>query len=218
MNGQLTIDERLRALRTLMERAVIYRAVSVRCALVAGFLSVISAAIIYLNDEGRIALGRTVRSRDFVTIWIDVLFVSIVTAIFFLWSEARRSGRAFFSTELKIVLGQIAPYLLIPAAFTAWFFSTGYLGAQELNLVVVWMAFYGLTLLSMLIFAPRPIVLLGWAFLLTSLAVPVALDAIEHYFSFNVPNVLMGLTFGVYHLIYAALNWRRRGGCLSHLQ
>jgi hypothetical protein len=210
MNGQSPVEERLRTIRALVERAPIYRAIGARCALVAGSLSILSAAIVYLNDEGRINLGRTIRSRDFATIWIDVILVSIVTTILFLWSEARRSGRPFFSAELHLALNQIGPCLLFPAAFTAWFLGTGYLGAQELNLVVVWIAFYGLTLLSVSIFAPRSLVLLGWAFLLTSLAVPVALNAVETYFSFNVPNVLMGMTFGIYHLIYAALNWSRK--------
>ena len=209
MNGQSPVEERLRIIRALLERAPVYRAVAARCALVAGSLSILSAAIIYLNDEGSINLGRTIRSRGFATIWIDVILISIVTTIFFFWSEARRSGRPFFSAELQLVLNQIAPCLIIPAAFTAWFLGTGYLGAQELNLVVVWISFYGLTLLSVSIFAPRSLALLGWAFLLTSLAVPVTINAIETYFSFNVPNVLMGMTFGLYHLIYAALNWTR---------
>lgn len=210
MNGQSPVEERLRTIRTLAEGAPLYRAITARGALVAGSLSILSAAIVYLNDEGRINLGRTIRARDFATIWIDVMVVSIVTVIFFLWSEARRNGRPFFSGELQLVLNQIAPCLLIPAAFTAWFLGTGYLGAQELNLVVVWIAFYGLTLLSLSIFAARSLVLLGWAFLLTSLAVPVTINTIETYFSFNVPNVLMGLTFGIYHLIYATLNWPRK--------
>jgi hypothetical protein len=203
-------EKRLQAVGALMDRAAVYRGISAKSGLVAGLLSLGSATVIYLNGEGHIDLGRRIHGRDFAEIWIGVLVASIVATVFFLRPEARRNGRSFFSTELQLVLNHIVPYLLVPAVFTAWFFGTGYLGGQELNLVVVWIAFYGLILLSMSFFAPRSIVLLGWTFLLTSIAVPLVRDAMEDRFSFDIPNFLMGLTFGFYHLVYAAFNWPRK--------
>src|SRR5205807_1077432 len=100
----------------------------------------------------------------------------------------------------------IAPNLLIPLAFTIWFLQTGYLGAQELQLVTVWVAFYGLALLSTSLFAPRSLSLLGWAFLLTALATPVLGDRIDQLTD-DVPDTIMALTFGFYHLIYAIATW-----------
>ena len=49
--------------------------------------------------------------------------------------------------------------------------------------------------------------LLGWTFLLTGISTPVLADKIDNLTG-NVPVTLMGVTFGVYHIIYAALNWR----------
>ena len=77
------------------------------------------------------------------------------------------------------MLINVAPLLLIPAAFTGWFFATGYLGGTELDLVVVWISFYGLMLLSAGLIAPRAIILLGWAFLLSALAVPLVQDKLD---------------------------------------
>jgi hypothetical protein len=51
--------------------------------------------------------------------------------------------------------------------------------------------------------------MLGWAFLLTALATPVLGDKIDDLTD-DVPDTIMGLTFGVYHLIYALATWRRR--------
>jgi hypothetical protein len=104
----------------------------------------------------------------------------------------------------------VLPYFLIPAAFTSWYYSTGYLGARELELIAVWIASYGLALLSTSPFAPSALSRLGWAFLFTIVAVPAVMNVIDFNFSFDLPNVLMGLTFGLYHLIYAACTWRRR--------
>jgi hypothetical protein len=210
MDGDDSVDRRARALRALIERAEIYRVVFARAALTTGILSVLVAIAIHVNDETKFNIGRAIRAREFATIWIVTLCVSLVALLFFLAREARRNGRPFFSAELKLALNHLKPFPIIPAAFTGWFFTTGYLGAQELDLVVVWIAFYGLMLLSTSLFAAPGVVGLGWAFLLTSLSVPIVTNIIEAYFSVDVPNVLMALTFGGYHLIYAALNWRRK--------
>ena len=103
----------------------------------------------------------------------------------------------------------ITPNLLIPAAFTLWFFQTGYLGARELDLVAVWVAFYGLALLATSLFAPRSLALLGWAFLISSLSIPLLVNVIDNLTD-DVPDTVMGVTFGLYHLVYAVAAWPRR--------
>jgi hypothetical protein len=142
MDERASAQENLRVIRQLMERATVYRAVAAPTALVAGILSLLAAGSVYFNNEVRLVLGRTVRPREFAVLWIVVLILAAVANAFFLWREAQRDGRPFFSSGMKLALRAIAPNLLIPAAFTLWFFETGYLGAQELELVAVWVAFY----------------------------------------------------------------------------
>jgi hypothetical protein len=202
-------EEDLRIIRSLMERATVYRAISAPSAVVAGFFSLLAAGGIYWNNQYNTASGTIIGGRQFVLIWIAVLAVALAANIFFIWREARNNGRPFVSSGMKLALKAIGPYLLIPTAFTAWFFSTGYLGGTELKLVVVWVLFYGLALLSTSLFAPRSLVLLGWAFLLTGVAVPIMVEASENFFS-NLPLWIMAVTFGLYHLIYAACTWPRK--------
>jgi hypothetical protein len=202
-------EEDLQVIRTLMERATIYRAISAPTALVASILSLLSTVIVYLNNDVKLIFGRPVGPREFALIWIDVLLLVLVTNAFFVWREAREDGRPFISAGMKLAIRAVAPTLLLPTAFTVWFFKRGYLGGQELELVVVWVAFYGLALLSTALFAPRSLVLLGWAFLLTGLAVPVLINVLEELPG-DVPTIVMGLTFGLYHLVYAACTWTRR--------
>jgi hypothetical protein len=202
MNEQATAEEHLKVIRQLMERATVYRAVSAPSALVAGILSILAAGGVYYNNEIRQVIGRAVRPREFAMLWLVVLILAGLANAFFLWREARNTGRPFVSAGMKLALRAIAPTLLIPAAYTLWFYETGYLGAQELELVVVWVAFYGLALLSTGLFAPRSLAVLGWAFLLTALSVPVLGNVIDRLTD-DVPDSVMGLTFGLYHLIYA---------------
>src|SRR5206468_10420138 len=117
-------------------------------------------------------------------------------------------GRPFISSGMKLSLRAIAPNLLIPAAVSLWFLVSGYKGAAEQELVIVWIAFYGLALLSTALFAPRSLVCLGWAFLLTALALPALRNVIGDLPG-SLPNMAMGTTFGVYHLIYAVCAWPR---------
>ena len=209
MNDNSTAEQNLGAIRGLIERSQIYRAVSARTALIGGVLSILTAGAIYVNDEVTRILDRPVRPRELAFAWLGVLFLTVIVSVLFLWRAARDSDGVVNSRRMKLALRTIAPYLLIPAAFTGWFLTTGYLGAAELDLVVVWIAFYGLMLLSTALFAPRSLALLGWAFLLTSLSVPVFSNIIDNRVG-DVPTVLMGVTFGLYHLIYAALNWPRK--------
>ena len=202
-------EEDLRVIRSLMERATVYRAISSPAALVAGFLSIFAAAAIYLNDQTRLGINRPVQGRVFAAIWLTVLVIAVAANAFFIWREAKKDGRPFISSGMKLSLRAIVPNLLIPAAVTVWFLVSGYKGAAEQELVVVWIAFYGLALLCTGLFAPRSLVCLGWAFLLTALALPALRNAVGDLPA-NLPNIAMGITFGLYHLIYAFCAWPRK--------
>lgn len=199
-NERSKAEEDLRVIRSLMERATVYRAISAPAALVAGLLSIFAAGAIY---------RRPVHGRVFANVWLIVLALAVVTNALFIWREARNDGRPFISSGMKLALRAIAPNLLIPAAVTVWFFTTGYKGAAEQELVVPWIAFYGLALLSTGLFAPRSLVYLGCAFLLSALAIPAIRNVIGDLPA-NLPNVAMGITFGLYHLIYAVCAWPRK--------
>jgi len=204
MSNQSTPERNLPEIRSLIERNDIYRGVFSRVAWISGALSILTASAIYVNDEVEHFLDRPVRPREFAFAWLDVLILSVIATAWFLYRAGRGHADGLGFSRLKFVVRTLAPFGLIPAAFTVWFFGTGYLGATELELVAVWIAFYGLTLLSTAFFAPRSIITLGWAFLITGLSVPALADRINYWVD-SVPTVLMGLSFGIFHLIFAAL-------------
>ncbi len=74
----------------------------------------------------------------------------------------------------------------------------------------LWVLLYGISLLAASHFAPRSICWLGRAFFVAGTAVLLALR-----FGWNVQNeslaahLIMGATFGVFHLVYAACSWPR---------
>ena len=189
-----------------MERVATYRAISAPTALVGGLLSIFSAVFIARSD---VLLGSAIRSRDFALIWIVVLGLTMIANALFVGREARKSGRPFISSGMKLALRAIVPTLIPPAVLTVWFLKIGYLGGVDLELVAVWIMFYGLALLATALFAPPSLATLGWAFLLTGLSVPVVAKAVESL-STDIPDFFMGITFGFYHLIYAVFTWPRK--------
>lgn len=210
MPNQSNAEENLLVIRSLMERATVYRAISAPTALVGGLLSMVASTVIFLNNATEHGIGDRITSREFTMIWLGVLAITMMFNAIFIHREAVRTGRPFISPAMKMALRSIAPCLVIPLMVTIWFFKAGYLGNQEQFLVVVWTSFYGLALLSTSVFAPRSLSVLGWAFLLTGISIPVIDNLLDTDFSAETPNLLMGIMFGLYHMIYAACTWPRK--------
>lgn len=202
-------EDHLRVIRSLMERATIYRAISAPTALAGGLLALATSAAIWWSDQGHAPDAPGFDARLFTDIWLVILAVVLAVNAFFVRREARRDGRIFLSSGARLALRAVAPCLILPAATTIWFFKNAEPIDKEI-LVGVWIIFYGLSLLATTLFAPRSLVVLGWAFLVSGviylfwpksfLADPRGL----------LPNLVMGFTFGLYHLVYAICVWPRR--------
>src|SRR5438105_162270 len=119
-------EEDLRVIRTLMERATIYRAISAPTALAGGILAVALTAIIWVRELHWAARApevmRHISTRGFASLWLAALAIVIPLNTFFVWRRAQRDGRPFFSPSMKLALRSILPCLLLPAATTIWFF------------------------------------------------------------------------------------------------
>jgi hypothetical protein len=191
-------EEHLRVIRSLMERATIYRAIAAPSALIGGALAVIVGGALYVATS-RVVLSPVVES----CIWLVVFVLTAAANTFFLWRDARRRGDVFVSAGMKVALKAILPSLLVATILT----GAGLEASDVLSLI--WCICYGLALLSTAHFAPRSMARLGWAFLMTGLAATVLV--LDKRFAINA-EAFMAVTFGLFHLIYAACTWPRRAG------
>lgn len=214
MNEQQRAEEHLRVIRTLMERATVYRAISAPTALVGGLLATMASALLmFLKPQEE---GGHVSGKLFFLVWISVLFVTVLANSWFVYRAARQRREPAVSPSMKLALRALLPAMLSACVITlpACLSDQG-----DVLVTLIWMLFYGMALLATAHFSPKSLVRLGWAFLLTALAVylsllslpalgaPSALPDVE-----NFAPLLMGATFGLYHLIYAACAWPRRAG------
>ncbi len=201
-------EEHLRVIRSLMEKATIYRAISAPTALVAGILASAGAAV--LRGIYHPAGSDTEFATAFLLTWGAVLLLTMLANTFFLWRGSKLRGERFLSSGMKLALGAMLPGMLNGLFFTLAFYK----GSNGCWLPPIWMLCYAVALLATKHFAPRSIMILGWAFLIAGM--------VSFYFlffwscSFGVSyflsgsNAMMGLTFGLFHLIYAACTWPRK--------
>ena len=205
MDERARAEDHLRAIRSLMERATIYRAISAPSALVGGLLSLLLAISL---------MFRPVQQEQVVILcWLVVLLLTAAVNVYFLWRGARDRDEPFASRGMREALRALIPSFLVAGVLTALCLA----GRGFDNLPVIWSVCYGLALLATSHFAPPSIIRLGTLFLLTGLAMavaesiapaviyklPMAVRHQEHWGSFY-----MALTFGLYHIAYAALTWR----------
>ena len=209
MSERSRAEEHLRVIRSLMERATMYRAISAPTALIGGLLAFITPAIIWWVERARSAGASGIDGRLFAEIWLAVLTVVLAINTFFVRQGALHDGRVLLSSGARLALRAIAPCLILPAATTVWFFKNAAPIDREI-LVAVWIAFYGLSLLATALFAPRSLVFLGWAFLLSGLVLIFWPKSLGDDPRGLYPNLAMGATFGLYHLVYAVCVWPSR--------
>lgn len=194
-------EENLRTIRSLMERSTIYRAISAPTALVGGLASIAACSYLLLRFGAVPPDGGTYEDCFTVT-WLCVLVLTIVANTWFIWRGAKERSEPFISAGMKLALISLLPSMLCGGYFTLFL-------APDVQLCGIWMICYGVGLLSTSHFAPRSITFLGWVFLISGFctwypmfwAGPAMLAC---------TNLLMGATFGLYHLIYAACTWPRK--------
>src|SRR5215204_2410488 len=92
-------EEHLRVIRSLMERATIYRAISAPTALVGGLTSVLVGALLhfYFDIDGPAwaTASKTFKEAVFFGSWGAVLLATGAANVVFLAQEARRRGGSF---------------------------------------------------------------------------------------------------------------------------
>jgi hypothetical protein len=223
MNEQERAEEHLRTIRRLMERATIYRAISAPTALVGGLLSLVASYLTFVcsipsSVDYWDLFGFSIRKNGyfFFCLWLLVLLLTAGTNTLFIVLGARKRNEPVFSASMKAALVALAPALILGAAITCCSAGSAFDSSLYFYLGIIWTACYGLGLLATSHFAPRSLTLLGWAFLLSSIIGTVYLSLGGDNDDFGDRSALpcaafMALTFGLFHLIYAACAWPRKG-------
>ncbi len=195
---QQAAHEQLRVIRSLMERATIYRSISSLTAFVGGALSVIVHLLIRSASP--------VSPAYFLGLWSIVLACTILASIVSLFLGSVKRQEPFFSSGQRLALISLAPSALFAVTVTfAFYFSPNFY-----FVVPIWITIYGIAILSTQHFAPPSLIILGWSFLIAGIFILItsALNLLPlPADSALASSLLMALTFGLFHLVYALADW-----------
>ncbi|MEM7385810.1 MAG: hypothetical protein AAF514_12770 [Verrucomicrobiota bacterium] len=191
--------ENLRVIRSLMEKATVYRAISGPAAFLGGVLALV------LGGLGWTLAERPQSNGVFVISWVAALLVLSLINTFLLWRTANDRNEVLVSSGMKMALKAIVPPLLAGGVIGI----TWALGPEGnvVRCAAAWVLFYGLALLATSGFSPRSINWLGVAFTLTGMSLLagacLAAEDLAPWLPIQVASLFMALTFGLFHLTYA---------------
>lgn len=186
--------EQLRVIRTMMERATIFRALSGETALIGGAAALAAAWL----SEGK-------HGWSWAGWW---MFGAAMVLTFNVWQLFRASSarsKPFWNAGLKLAIRGAIPSIAA-GGFLGLLFVRG---NQEPAAACLWALHYGLALLALREFAPRSMAWLGWAFVIFGVAGLAGVSGVAKGIA-SFPYItngsrLMAIAFGGFHLIYGAV-------------
>ena len=185
MNEQERAAQNLEVIRSMMERATVYRMISGPTALFAGVLALLVAWF-----------ESSFYAKTWLSIWYGVALSIMIFNTILVLLKAKREETTVFSPGLMMGLRAIIPPLLIGFFIGAFAPTRSY---DAVLLSWIWMLCYGVALMSTVNFAPRSIWVLGSMFLVSGLYCfyrwPTGTNDLDD-------SLLMAITFGGYHLLY----------------
>ncbi|MBL9132977.1 MAG: hypothetical protein JNG86_17340 [Verrucomicrobiaceae bacterium] len=195
--------EHLRVIRSLMEKAHIYRAVSAPAALLGGVLALgatIWPVVHAAQTHGDAAFSNT----TFLLVWHGILAACTVLNVALLAREAARRGQSLVSDGMKMALRAVSPPLIVGGVLAGGLV----IWLQNLTLAALtWVLCYGLALLATASFSPKSLTRLGWAFVIAGLVLFLVWAANGEVRDLRTDlgpaSLVMALTFGLLHVVYA---------------
>lgn len=192
--------EHLQAIRTLMERAAVYRRALAPVMTFNGALGAAAAAI---------GIGLRIDApQTFILYWAGVGAAALVGSFLLVRRQALKEAEAFWSPPTRRVTQALLPPLAAGGIVgSAILLHVGSAPSEIGNVLAMlwlplgWVVLYGCALHAAGFFMPRGIRLFGWAFILGgcglfALGIP---DWVERLYY---AHGIMGVFFGILHLAY----------------
>lgn len=187
--------EHLQVIRTLMERAALYRRALSPIMVFAGsvgLLASIAARVCHVESLS-----------SFCGLWLGVACVTIAGVLLLARRQALKSEEAFWSPPLRRVTQALMPPLTIGLLIGLLALTAP--GGEKVSVVmlpIAWMLCYGCGLHAAGFFVPRGQQLLGWFFILSACVLWADAVFVGLPRDAATANTVMGAFFGVAHLAY----------------
>ena len=182
--------DNLQFIRETMERSTHFTAVPGYGGVLMGVTAIVAAYI----------ASQQIYLRGWLIVWLTEAILAFAIGMLAMWQKSKIANVSLVSAPAKKFAFGFLPALVCGAVITLglWRFEHYDVMAP------VWMLLYGAAVVTGGAFSVRIIPVMGWVFIVTG-AIAFALPA-----SFG--NILMGLSFGLVHVVFGLIIARRYGG------
>ncbi len=187
--GDRAIDN-LQFIRETMERSVHFTAVPGYGGILMGATAIAAAYI----------AAQQISLRNWLIVWLTEAGLAFAIGLLAMWQKSKIAGSSLFSVPARKFAFGFVPPLICGVAITLglWRYEHYEMMAP------VWMLLYGAAVVTGGAFSVRVVPVMGWIFM--------ALGAAAFALPANYGNLLMGLSFGVLHIVFGVIIARRFGG------
>jgi hypothetical protein len=182
--------DNLRYIRETMERSSAFTAIPGYGGALMGVTAIVAAVI---------AQNQTTM-RGWLITWLLEAGLAMSLGIFAMWQKAKNAGDSLTSAPARKVAYGFAPPIVAGVILTALCYLNGLFSM----LPAIWLTLYGTAVVTGGAYSVRIVPVVGWIFVflgLLTVFLPVALG-----------NVMMGVGFGVLHVVFGIIVARRYGG------
>jgi hypothetical protein len=188
-------EENLETIRTLMERASVYRHALAPVSIIVGIMGFAAAALAQALDW--------IGQDYFAGYWISVAVITGGVALILIRRQAVKAGEDFWSPPTRRIVQAMMPLLVVGIGLGVLELCTTTDGRDSTRLAALWMILYGSALHSAGFFMRRGIRLLGWIFVLIGV-IYLVINGLGGVSLLDKSQVhwVMGSVFGLGNLLY----------------
>ena len=138
--------------------------------------------------------------KDWLAVWLIEAILGFAVGLFAMWQKSKIAKIPLNSVPAKKFAMSFAPPLICAIVITAGLWRFGHFEMM----IPVWLLLYGAAVVCGGAFSVKAVPIMGWCF--------IALGAIAFVVPSGNGNLLMGLGFGVLHVVFGLIIARRYGG------
>jgi hypothetical protein len=187
--GDRALDN-LRFIRETMERSASFTAIPGYGGILMGVTAIGAAIIAHYQPS----------LRGWLVTWLVEAFLAFGIGILAMWQKAKNSGDSLNSAPARKFAFGFAPPLIAGIILTGLLYFKGLFT----YLPAVWLTLYGTAVVTGGAYSVRIVPIVGWIFM--------SLGLVSVFLPTGYGNLLMGLGFGLLHLVFGLIVARRYGG------
>jgi len=187
--GDRALDN-LKFIRETMERSTVFTSVPGYGGILMGATAIVAAYIAHSQAS----------IRDWLTVWLTEAVLAFFIGLLAMWQKTKISKTSMFSTPARKLVMNSLPPMLCGVFITLGLWRFGHFEAM----IPVWILCYGAAVVCGGAFSVKAVPLMGWCF--------IALGAIAFFLPANTGQLMMGLSFGLLHIVFGLVIGRKFGG------